>query len=617
MLTGAVGFALSAAAVGTVELPLVCGLLLALEADWPTLLAAGMGALGAVTFWRGNTQAELLAGIVVCLLGNGIFAGSSFRKRPWFLPVLCGGVTVVLGLTFLLSQPEVETAELGLLLLRALGAAGSQMVFSRLRQRPEPVILAAAVGLTQLGLSQILVFRVVDLGFVAAGFLTCAGFGLPMTLCSALGADLSRITGVSVTAVLCLTHLVGKVSRRAVTVFLPGLLALAWGLAAGQVDEVLVLSLTVGSLAAVFVPRQQKAERHKTHPEEARLILAASTLEYLAEALSRQEKPTDEAALLFDEAAGRACTGCAKWRVCWQEQSGQTYCLLAGSVPELLETGKLPETFLARCRRADAFSQAVSQALTGLRLRRQYRLRLEESRKALSGQYYFLARFLRGLGDTPCGGRVRYTPEVAMGVRGHYGRGGNGDRAAWFAGVGGRYYIILCDGMGTGREAAGEGQRALELLSGMLKTGLEPEDALGTLNDFYVLRETGGFSTADILEIRLDTGRACLYKWGGAPSFIKRRNLVKQVGTAGPPPGMGIGEEHHPALIRLSMERGQTVALVSDGFAPKEVERIIASCDDGDPKTMVSALTSGGKMPGEDDCTAVAVCLTPLPPGSL
>ena len=66
--------------------------------------------------------------------------------------------------------------------------------------------------------------------------------------------------------------------------------------------------------------------------------------------------------------------------------------------------------------------------------------------------------------------------------------------------------------MGAGPGAAQESAGALRLLVGMLQAGLPPEAALETLNDLYVLRETGGFSTADLLELHLDTGRATLYK---------------------------------------------------------------------------------------------------------
>lgn len=619
MLTTALAYVLSAAAFGPVELPLLFGLLMSMPADWSALLAAGAGCLGALTFWQGDVLAELLAGSVVCLLAGAIFAGSSLRKRAWFLPLVCGGITSVLGMTFLLSSAEIARGELGYLLLRVVSAVGAQMVFSRLWDEQRPGTLAAALGLTQLGLSQILVFRVVDLGFLVAAFVPCAGFGSAMAIFSGLGVDLTGITGVSVTAISGLTHLVAKLShRRGLTVFLPGALSLIWGMATGAPDPVLVLSLTLGGLASAFVPGAKLSAPPKTAPEEARLILGAATLEYLGEVFSQREPEGHDAAMLFDQAASKACTGCAKWQKCWQQDSEQTYCLLAGAVPELLQSGLLPEAFLTRCRRPDAFSEAVSQGVECLRLKLQYRRRLAEGRQALAGQYFFLARFLRSFHEDAEDSRTpRFTQEVAMAVKGFYGRSGNGDRAVWFPGVGSRYYVILCDGMGTGREAAHEGQQAMELLMGMLKTGLLPEEALRTLNDLYVLRQTGGFSTADILEIRLDTGRASLYKWGGAPSYIKRQSMVKRLGTAGPPPGVGIGEEHHPEVIRLSMQRGQTVVLVSDGIDPEEAENRIASCGDMDPKAMVSLLTAGGKHSGEDDCTAVAVCLTPLSPGQL
>lgn len=619
MLSAVLAFVLSAAAVGTVELPVIYGLLLSAAPEWCTLLAAGAGCLGAVLFWRGAVLMELLSGIVVCLFVGAWAAGSKSRRKPWLLSALCGSITAILGLVFLLKTPEIRGADVGYLLVKTLAAVGAQLVFSRLWAQPGTGILAGAVGFTQLGLSQILLFRVLDLGLMAAAFLACAGFGLPVALLAGLGVDLTRITGVSISAIVCLTYLAGRLShRRLPVILLPGALALAWELAAGRLDPVTPLSLTLGSLAALCVSQPQSRQQHRPGTEEARLVLGAAALEYLGECFA-EPVPEGQAALpFFDQVAERVCGGCARWHKCWKEDLEQTYGLLAGAVPELLASGRLPETFLSACHRPEGFVEVTRHNLDRLRLTRQCGQRLAESRKALSGQYFFLARLLRGLSQPAAEtGSPRYHQEVAMAMKGFFGRSGNGDRVAWFGGAGGRYYVILCDGMGTGREAAKEGQRALELLSGLLRTGLMPEEALQTLNDLYVLRETGGFSTADILEIRLDTGRACLYKWGGAPSYILGRDQVKRVGTAGPPPGVGIGEEHRPEVIRLSMQRGQTVVMVSDGLNPEEVQRRLRSCGDRTPKTVVSALTAGVKRPGEDDCTAVAVCLTSLSPGSL
>ena len=168
-----------------------------------------------------------------------------------------------------------------------------------------------------------------------------------------------------------------------------------------------------------------------------------------------------------------------------------------------------------------------------------------------------------------------------------------------------RYYVLLCDGMGTGPGAAQESESALRILTGLLQAGMPGAEALGTLNDLYVLRETGGFSTADLLELHLDTGRASLYKWGAAPSYLKHRRSAKRMGTAAPPPGVGIGEAHQAEVIRLSLQKEEMVVLISDGLESEETQSQT-------PKALAAALVAAAPAGEADDRTAVAVCLRPL-----
>ncbi|MFR0735079.1 MAG: SpoIIE family protein phosphatase [Oscillospiraceae bacterium] len=166
--------------------------------------------------------------------------------------------------------------------------------------------------------------------------------------------------------------------------------------------------------------------------------------------------------------------------------------------------------------------------------------------------------------------------------------------------------------MGTGPGAAQESESALRILTGLLQAGMPGAEALGTLNDLYVLRETGGFSTADLLELHLDTGRASLYKWGAAPSYLKHRRSAKRMGTAAPPPGVGIGEAHQAEVIRLSLQKEEMVVLISDGLESEETQSQIADFTGQTPKALAAALVAAAPAGEADDRTAVAVCLRPL-----
>ena len=86
------------------------------------------------------------------------------------------------------------------------------------------------------------------------------------------------------------------------------------------------------------------------------------------------------------------------------------------------------------------------------------------------------------------------------------------------------------------------------------------------LNELYVLRGDGCFSTIDLLEVDLCTGEGALYKWGAAPSYLKKGGTVKKIGTASPPPGLGVGEEHRAERVGLSLQRGEQLVLTTDGI---------------------------------------------------
>ena len=635
-LSGLVALVLSAAAAGTTPLPLALGFLACLSPDWTTLAGAAGCCAGYLIYWGPATGLEPLAGVVAVLLASALFAGTELRRRFWFMPALCGAVTGVLGLVFLLRQAVVPAGDFAGYALRVGSAMASAALFAQAkRKRGTPADWCVAAMLV-LGLSQVVWFRVLDLGLAAAALITCAGAGLaglPLAALCGLAVDLSQITPVPITPVLCLSLLVGALPFRQAK-FLrlagPALWSLPAMYLAGAFDPYVLLGLGVGGAASALVPSRLRPKPvqapAKPLPDaSARLEVAAGVLGYLQELLltDRPVPLSQDAAELYDQAAEQVCRGCTHWEACWEREAAQTYQLLSGAAPRILEQCNvamedLPGEFLSRCRRPEAFLTAVNRALDGLRTQRRCRARLQEGRQALCDQYGFLSGYLRdaaqALDQPTAPPKIRYRPDIGISAAGKFGLAASGDRGAHFPGPEGRYYVILCDGMGTGLGAAQESESALRILTGLLRAGLPAEAALDTLNDLYVLRECGGFSTADVLELRLDTGRACLYKWGAAPTYLKQRHYVKKIGTAAPPPGLGIGDSCRAEVIRLSLQRGETVVLVSDGLEGEETQSRIAAFADQAPRALAAHLVASAPAGGENDRTAVAVCLRSLSP---
>lgn len=73
---------------------------------------------------------------------------------------------------------------------------------------------------------------------------------------------------------------------------------------------------------------------------------------------------------------------------------------------------------------------------------------------ALGNQYRFLARYLQDTAQslTEPEPRARYRVELGIASAGRFGLLASGDRGAHFPGPGLRYYVLLCDGMGTGAQ---------------------------------------------------------------------------------------------------------------------------------------------------------------------
>ena len=204
-------------------------------------------------------------------------------------------------------------------------------------------------------------------------------------------------------------------------------------------------------------------------------------------------------------------------------------------------------------------------------------------------------------------GRIRY--RVAVSVRSRVKAKVDGDRCAAFPGLGPRFYILLCDGMGTGAEAAVEATRAVRLLRQMLTAGLPPRFAMGSLNSQLVLTGQSGCVTADLAEVRLDTGQASLYKWGAAPSWLLRRKETVKLGDVSLPPGLRISESGE-RVARLSLCRGETLVMASDGVAFGET----FSPPEGIYPTgaLAELLLKTYAAQGEDDATLAVIRLEPL-----
>lgn len=127
--------------------------------------------------------------------------------------------------------------------------------------------------------------------------------------------------------------------------------------------------------------------------------------------------------------------------------------------------------------------------------------------------------------------------------------------------------IVLCDGMGTGRAAAGKSRLAVDTLEKLMQAGLRRDAALRVLNAALLAGEDSEvFTTLDVAIFDLYSGDLEFVKAGAAPSFILREGNLTRVDSRGMP--AGLLPQWEACVTRSRVQAGDTVILLSDGLLP-------------------------------------------------
>ena len=602
------GLVLSAASLAGQPLPLPLAALCAGVEGWPSLLLALGSLLGYRLFWGAAGAQGLVwtgAGLVICLA----LAGRPLRRTmPWLMPMLAGLSVAITTLMFRFwqnapAQPWVWLLWVGL----AIGAARVAAVVT---DRRDPVMDWLGCGLGVLALAQIAPGGI-SLGCVAAGILGATA-PFPAAALSGLALDLSGVCPVPMTAVLSLTFLLRllpglpKWTIRTA----PAVMYLVAAPLMGSLDWTPAIGLLIGGACSILLPPQTPIShrRGETGMAQVRLELTAGVLAETEQLLLEVRAfPIEEAALL-SRAADRACGAGPARRGCRQLIDAQNMPVSVLHRP-MIGVEDLPLS----CRKPGRLLLEIRRTQDQYRAIRADRDRQKEYRSALIQQYRFLSEYLQELADSlPRRGeqyRARYDVLVAARSTGCSAQ--NGDRCLWFAGTAGRYYVLLCDGMGTGIGAAQEAKTAASLLRRLLTAGYPAEYALRSLNSLCVLRSRGGAVTVDLAEVSLESGKITLYKWGATPSWILSRSGAEKIGTACPPPGLSVTGVRE-TVDKLSLRRSEALVLLSDGVDGEAAMRRTWELADEEPGEVASKVLRFGMGPGSDDATAAVIRLVPV-----
>lgn len=170
----------------------------------------------------------------------------------------------------------------------------------------------------------------------------------------------------------------------------------------------------------------------------------------------------------------------------------------------------------------------------------------------------------------------------------------------------GRALLLLSDGMGTGTGAGVMSGRALELISGFLRSGCSlAESTQAVLPVLSARFPQWGFVTLDLLEINLFSGDAQLLKYGAAPSFLLRNGTAEGLYTSLLPAGLTGEAPAQPLLLHL--RSGDQVLMLSDGvWESPGVQALLRSGEPLDGETLPDRLMSLSARDGvQDDRTVL------------
>ena len=599
---------------------------LALAAALPFGLAgvcAYLGAAGAYVLLYGASQAlSILAAGFLIQTEQLIFRGLLPQDKRWFLP-LCAAVLYGLIEFLELLQAHFAPEQTLLFLLRVALLALCSWQFSealhhhsRRAQLFFALCLLAGSGCLHLPGS---VRLSVVVGLAAAGYCLRLPNALPACAACALTLDLTGACAAPLTPPVCMAALLctllpwrGRMLQTAVL-----LLCCMAALAFSAVPDLPALAGCILGCALCLLLPQRLSRLLEADPAPdappAGLESASQLLRRVRRLLDRTQTraAAPQSAAVFDRAAELACRDCPGWDTCWESCAADTYLALSGAAGRILQRGEalpgdLPPFFRARCCRYEVFLHAVDQALDEQTARLQCSSRTAALSAVAAAQYDCLADFLHAL----CTPQPLLTPLPAyradVGFRACGVRGSNvcGDHAASFTN-GEFFYLLLCDGMGTGPSARQESQTAAALLTGLIQSGMHAPDALKMLNGVYLLRGDGGFSTVDLLQISLVTGSGTLFKWGAAPSYLRAGRRVYTIGAAAPPPGAADDPTVQSQRIPLDLQRGQTLLLVSDGTDPDAAVRVLQEQTARSACELAAAVLAA--CPTQDDDRTAAV----------
>ncbi len=188
----------------------------------------------------------------------------------------------------------------------------------------------------------------------------------------------------------------------------------------------------------------------------------------------------------------------------------------------------------------------------------------------------------------------------------------NGDTVSAFLSCDNKFYMLICDGMGSGKEASSTSKICAEFLKKLLYHHPDKEVSLSMANNFLRNKKTECSSSVDLLEIDLVNGKSSFLKSGAAPSYVKRGDKVFKLFSKTAP--IGIMKKPDCEELDFNLQENDIVVMISDGICQGDDDDLwltsaLSDADSHELDTLPSLIISRSKERGLSyDDKSVCVC---------
>ena len=154
------------------------------------------------------------------------------------------------------------------------------------------------------------------------------------------------------------------------------------------------------------------------------------------------------------------------------------------------------------------------------------------------------------------------------------GETSSGDTACCFSTDTNNFFLLLSDGMGSGKNAELASKSTIDALHNILKSGFSTSGALSIFEAIRELYCPGYFATIDLCHVNFEKNTATFYKIGAYNSYHVNKQTVRVIQGGGLPIGLTKQEPYTP--IDITIQHNDFIIMSSDGASFPE-DKIICS----------------------------------------